>query len=277
MRELFFTSIIWALSFTIIGVYISPNVDAYFAVLIRIICGLLLFLPMIKKTDHKTIFKLILIGAFQFGITYMLLYQSYRYLTVIEVVLFTITTPIYIVLIGGLIQKTFSIKALICAILAVIGAFIIRYQSISDDYWTGFLLLQAANASFALGQVLYKLTIKQEKREARTEFFWFFVGALLIVLPMFFTFGSTRINLTTETVLALLYVGFLATGLGQFLWCVGAQKVTTGALSVMNNIVIPMGIVVSLLFGATIESPLQFILGTIVIIFSWWLSVVYKR
>ncbi len=39
------------------------------------------------------------------------------------------------------------------ALLAVIGAGIIRYDQVTDHFWTGLLLVQLSNISFAIGMV----------------------------------------------------------------------------------------------------------------------------
>ena len=42
------------------------------------------------------------------------------------------------------------------ALLAVIGAGIIRYDQVTDHFWTGLLLVQLSNITFAIGMVGYK-------------------------------------------------------------------------------------------------------------------------
>lgn len=87
-------TVLWALSFSLIGVYLSGHVDSYFAVLTRIVLAGALFLPFLRLTGlpRKFIAGLIVTGAFQFGITYVCLYRSFEYLSVPEVLLFTIFT-----------------------------------------------------------------------------------------------------------------------------------------------------------------------------------------
>lgn len=271
MLELSIISIIWSLSFSLIGLYIAPYVDPYLAVLIRILCGIIIFLPFVRKTSLKDIGQLMLIGACQFGLTYILLYQSFQYISVIEVLLFSITTPIYIVLIHSLFEKRFEQRAFIAAFLAVIGAGIIRYHSLSESFIIGFLLMQSANFVFAFGQTFYQRTQKRSSKNYQ-HFFWFFAGAFAVVLPAYLWLGTFKFTLQSSTVLSLLYVGVLATGLGQYLWLQGATKVSAGTLSVMNNLIIPLGILINMLFGATIDMPIEFTLGSSVIIFSLWVA-----
>ncbi len=258
MKELWIVTFIWAFSYSIIGQFISPFVDPYFAVLFRSSVGLLIFLPFIKMLKLRLGLTLIIIGALQFGVTYILLYQAYAYLSTPEILLFTITTPIFVTILNDILQKKFQMIAFISALIAVVGAFIIRYDQLTDNFFKGFILLQCANVTFACGQVYYRDTSKKMPHIAHHAFGYFFLGACLINLIAFVALGnktrvpdllvSAGVATTASTWLALIFVSVIATGLGQFLWCVGAKKVAGGTLAVMNNAVIPIGIIVNLIF-----------------------------
>ena len=60
--------------------------------------------------------------------------------------------------------------------------------------------------------------------------------------------GAVVLALTATQRWTLLYLGVLASGVGFFLWNVGATKVAAGTLAVMNNAKVPLGVAVSLLF-----------------------------
>ena len=82
MRYLFGVTIVWAFSFSLIGVYLSGHVDAWFSVLMRIAIATMIFLPFLKLKEIKTetIFSLIEVGSVQLGLMYCfyfcLLYTS---------------------------------------------------------------------------------------------------------------------------------------------------------------------------------------------------------
>lgn len=271
MLELSLVSVIWSLSFSLIELFISPYVDSYLAVLIRILCGILIFLPFVRKTAYQDIKTLMICGACQFGLTYIFLYKAFQYITAIEVLLFSITTPIYIVMIHSFFEKRFATRAFAAAFLAVIGAGIIRYQAISQSFVIGFFLMQTANFVFAFGQTYYQRTQKQSAKNYQ-NFFWFFVGAFIIVFPTWLFLGTTKFTMQTSTLLSLLYVGLLATGLGQYFWLQGATKVSAATLSVMNNLLIPIGIMINILFGGVIKMPVEFTIGSTIILFSLWVA-----
>jgi carboxylate/amino acid/amine transporter len=255
MRYLFGVTIVWAFSFSLIGVYLSGQVDSWFSVLMRIGIATLMFLPFlkIKKISTKTIIMLVGIGAVQLGIMYCFYFQSFRFLTVPEVLLFSVFTPIYITLLNDILKKQFHRGYLLTALIAVLGAAYIQYSSISKNVFLGFLIIQGANFCFAIGQVAYKYllssTAELKRIPKHTIFGLFFIGAFIVSLIAFLVFGSTEKIPTTKIQWGvIIYLGAVASGLGYFLWNQGVVKVNTGSLAIMNNALIPLGLIVNLLF-----------------------------
>lgn len=248
MWYLIIVTLVWAFSFSLIGVYLRA-VDPWFSVLLRAGLASLVFLPFVSftKTKKNVIFKLCGIGAVQLGLMYGFYYHSFLFLTVPEVLLFTIMTPIYITLLNDALDRSFSPKPLLAALIAVAGALLIRYDTINNDYLVGLLLVQGANLCFASGQVLYKRLIKTQSGFSQHNVFgFFFLGAFALSVLSFVLFGNVN-RLPTSTIewSVLVYLGIVASGLGYFAWNKGATMVSVGHLAVMNNLLIPAGIVVN--------------------------------
>lgn len=276
MWMLWLVTAVWAFSFSLIGVYISPSVDSYIAVFIRMSLALLLFLPLLRLRAlpvGKAV-ALMAIGAVQLGIMYLFLYHAFLYLTVPELLLFTIFTPLYITLIDELLlnRKHLPLRWWLAAALAVVGAGVIRYQGLSDSYLTGFLLIQAANLCFAAGQVAYKCLPLGGVREQTQVFGWFFVGATLasgIGMLLFADWSRTPDNALQWAI--LLWLGLGASGLGYLGWNLGAKWVNTGQLATMNNMLIPAGILVNFVFWNSDVDWLRLSIGAAIIVLSVWL------
>ena len=250
MAYLFAVTLLWAFSFSLIGVYLAGQVDAWFSVLIRIALAALIFLPFlkVKQTPKPLALKLMLIGAVQLGAMYSFYYHSFLYLSVPEVLLFTVMTPLYITLLNDALEKHFNPRFFIVAIIAIGGAVAIRYEGISSDFLLGLLLVQAANLCFAIGQVAYKRLMNNSTLEHKSVFGWFFIGALCVALVCYLLFGNTdKLPTTTTQWAVLIYLGIVASGFGYFVWNKGATLVNVGALAVMNNLLIPAGIIVNVL------------------------------
>jgi len=270
-------TLLWAFSFSLIGVYLAGQVDAWFSVLTRVALAALVFLPFLRR-QHLTVtlaLKLMVVGAFQLGIMYCFYYQSFLYLSVPEVLLFTIFTPIYVTLIYDVLQRRFSAWYLITAVIAVLGAAVIKFEGINEDFILGFLIVQGANLCFAIGQVGYKVIMEKEKADLPQHmvFGLFYLGAVCVALPMFLLFGNTEKLPTTDTQWSILvYLGIVASGLGYFIWNKGATLVNAGALAIMNNALVPAGLIVNLvIWNRDVDYP-RLIVGGAIILLSLWVN-----
>ncbi|PLY06311.1 MAG: EamA family transporter [Desulfuromonas sp.] len=264
-------TILWAFSFSLIGVYLAGQVDAYFSVLTRVVLATLVFLPFIRRVPTGLALKLMGLGAIQLGCMYVFYYQSFLLLTVPEVLLFTILTPVYVTLIFDLLKGRFSFRYLVTAIVAVFGAAIIRYSAVNSQVFTGFLVVQGANICFALGQVGYKVLLERQKIELpqRAVFGYFYLGALVVTVITWFLFGNpAKLPTTALQWEILLYLGLVASGLGYFFWNKGATKVDAGTLAIMNNALIPAGLIVNLLIWNREANLTRLALGGAVLLFS---------
>ena len=147
MPYLLAVTVLWAFSFSLIGEYLAGKVDSDFAVLARVAVAALVFLPFTlwRGLPRRLLAGFWLAGALQFGVTYLCLYRSFQVLTVPEVLLFTVLTPIYVTLLDDALARRFSPWALVAALVAVGGGVVIRFERLEGEYLIGFLLLQLAN------------------------------------------------------------------------------------------------------------------------------------
>ncbi len=277
MGLLVFVTVLWAFSFSLIGEFLAGQVDSDFAVLSRVLLATLIFLPFTRWRGVPGGLRLgiLVTGMLQFGITYLCLYRSFSYLTVPEVLLFTIFTPLYVTLLDDALFRRFSPVALVAAAIATLGAGIIRYDGLSEDFITGFLLLQVANFTFAAGQVGYKHVMKRYPVDipAYRTFGYFFMGALIIALPSFIVFGNAdRLPTTALQWGVLTWLGLAASGIGLFLWNRGACKVDAGTLAIMNNVLVPAGLLVNLLIWNQDADLFRLAIGGAVLAFSLWVN-----
>ncbi len=262
---------LWAFSFSLIGVYLAGQVDAYFSVLTRVALAAIIFLPFLRPAPVKLALKMMALGATQLGLMYVFYYQSFLLLSVPEVLIFTILTPVYVTLIFDLLQGRFSARYLVTALLAVLGAGIIRYNGVGDQIFIGFLVVQGANICFALGQVGYKVLLAKEQPSLsqRSIFGYFYLGALVVTIITWFLFGNPAKLPTTSLQWGILtYLGVVASGLGYFFWNKGATKVDAGTLAIMNNALIPAGLIVNLLIWNRDADLVRLSIGGVVLLFS---------
>ncbi|SDK00448.1 carboxylate/amino acid/amine transporter [Microbulbifer yueqingensis] len=273
MPLLIFVTLLWAFSFSLIGVYLAGSVDSYFAVFTRVLLAALLFLPLLRwrACSPRTALALMAIGAVQLGAMYLFYYQSFLLLSVPEVLLFTIFTPLYITLLYDLLERRFSPWNLVVALVAVAGAAVIRWGRPQGDFWLGFLVVQGANFCFALGQVAYKQFMQHSTQRGpalpgRQVFGWFYLGALLVATGAWLWLGEPVYPQGALQWGILLWLGLVASGLGYFLWNRGATQVSAGTLAAMNNALIPAGLLVNLLIWNRDADLGRLALGGLVIV-----------
>ena len=270
MLYLALVSVIWAFSFGLIGSALS-GVDSFLVATLRLGVASIIFLPFLRLKEVVSIdrFRLIIYGAIQFGLMYAFYMRAYQFIPSHLVAIFSILTPVYVVLIHDLRRRSFSKHYLWVAILSVLGAASIKAKTIpSGDIWMGFGLMQAAGIAFAFGQVAYR-----DWKRANPQVPDRLVFALLSLGGVFsvgcFSLMLTdlqAVELSTEHWKAILYLGCVASGLGFFLWNKGASVSNPATLAAFNNAVVPIAVLFSLfLFGEAnnldTESLIRLIVG----------------
>lgn len=252
MLYLVLISLLWAFSPGLTK-GLTVGLDSSFVAAARLGLALLVFLPFLrlKGLPPRLLASLLAIGAVQFGVMYLAYNESLRHLQAHEVALFTLTTPVLVTLLADAFDRTFRVRAFAAALLAVGGtvALVFQGQNIRPTLW-GLGLVQLSNLAFAVGQVGYKrLRAQHPSLNDRDVFGLLYAGAVVLTLPVSFVrVDFSSLNLTLSQSLTLLYLGVAASGLGFFLWNVGATKVGTGTLAVMNNAKIPLMVACSLIF-----------------------------
>jgi drug/metabolite transporter (DMT)-like permease len=209
--------------------------------------------------------KLGLAGFVQFGVMYVAYLEAFRYLAAFQVALFTIFTPLWVTLFSDLLERKFHPRFLACAALAVAGTAVVVYQGGKGGRTValGFFLMQGSNLCFAVGQIWYVRIMRAAPELAdRDVFGWMYLGGLaatLLACWAWVDFG--QVCLTLDQMLVLAYLGLVASGLGFFLWNFGARQVNAGALAVMNNLKVPLGLLVSLVVFGEHADWVRLVLG----------------
>ena len=267
MSALLITSFIWALSFGLLGNCLS-GLPASFVAMTRMAGSLAVFLPFVRRVPFSHALVMMGIGAVQFGGMYLCYIAAFHYLPSHQVALFTATTPIYVVLINGLMKKQL--------ILAAIGGAGILWKGYSagNGVFTGIVLVQLSNLCFAAGQIAY-ISLKNSRfgRSEASCFAYAYAGALLVTLPSGLLSGlSCWQGISAVQWWLLAYLGVIASGVCFFLWNYGARRVTPVKLAVMNNLKIPLAALTSLLLFR--EHPNMFLLfiGCLLILSSFLIA-----
>ena len=260
MIWLLIASLLWGPSFALIPILRSEphSMNATTLAFFRMVYSLILFLPLLRVRIIARRKRVLLIGlgALQFGGMYVLLNLSYQFLVGTEVLLLTVFTPLYVTMLDlFLTRQRGGTRMWSGVLLAVAGAAVIRYaRPDSDTFWQGFLLMQASNLCFALGQVGYRRLLPDMKRFGDMHVFgWMYFGAVLICGIAWLFFGEPAASLTRMAEMPLsgwmilLWLGLIPSGLAFFLFNHGALITSAATLSIFNNLKIPLGMLTLML------------------------------
>ena len=256
MHYLIDTSLIWAFSFGLIGTMLK-GLDPLLVSCARLTIALLVFLPFLNVGQFSARERLQLagIGAVQFGIMYIAYMSAYQYLPSHVVALFSVLTPLYVVLIHDIRQRQFHARYLLAALTSVAGLAVIKAKSdVSGSIWIGFALVQVAGIAFAFGQVAYRDWRKEREDIEDTQVFGLLYagGAATAIIASLLLVSEPAdfLDASWKQTGVILYLGVIASGLGFFLWNKGATLSSAGALAAMNNALPPTAMFVSLfIFG----------------------------
>lgn len=266
MLYLFIASLVWAFSFGLINVNLSA-LDPNFVAFCRFLFAIPFFLPFlsIKNISLKSAAQLIGIGVIQYGMMYVCYIKAYQYLSAHQVALFSMLTPIYVVIFHNIFVRKFTWFPMLMALLSILGGGIIYYKAAHQaNLMTGFLLMQIANLCFAYGQVAY-IRFRQHhvNYKDRAIYPLLFIGALCVTaLTTTMSHGWQAVyQVSSSAWLTLIYLGSVSTGLCFYWWNKGALTTPPATLAVLNNMKGPLAIVVSLLFFHETANLLRLSMG----------------
>jgi len=256
MSRLVLVSVLWAFSFGLIKRFLG-GMDSSMVAAARLLISLLFFLPFLRPRALAPglALRLAAVGLVQYGLMYLFYIRAFRSLAAHEVALFTVFTPLWVTALeDASLRRLGPARWYWAAALAVAGTAVIVYRDVlkSGLLW-GFFLVQLSNACFAAGQIAYRRLRARhgELVEGAGVFAVLYAGAVAVAAPAaFVSWGGSLAAPTWPQAATLLYLGAAASGLGFFLWNVGAARVGAGTLAVMNNAKVPLGVAVALLvFG----------------------------
>jgi len=274
---LLLVSLIWAASFSLIKTYLA-KVSPDLVNLIRLGLTLLVFLPFLRwrRTGGRLAAELVAVGALQFGAMCFFYTRSFGTLKAHEAALATVMTPLYVVILDGILERRLRLSFLGCALLSALGTAICLGLSrgLATPSARGLMLVQASNLCFAGGQVWYRRTMARASTLSNAQAFaWCALGAAALAAAAAFRPGSQGLpSLGRMQWGVLIYLGTISSGLCFFLWNVGSRRVNAGVLAVMNDLKIPAAVLIALLFFGERAAWSRLGLGGSIVILAWWIA-----
>ncbi|MBR2386948.1 EamA family transporter [bacterium] len=278
MISLILATIFFSISFGLIKANLAtldPNLVSF----LRLFFASMIFLPVfiLKKNNvtKKDFIQALLIGTIQFGLMFIFYIQAFKFLKGSEIVLLTTSTPFFVLLISSIYSKKIDFIQILLVAIAIFGGFFVVFRENSLNFAIlGIVFMELSNLSFALGQILWK---KQIDSSSSALMFPAYFGACLLALFSSFLFSKTEIiKITNIQWFSILYLAIIPTGIGFWLWNMGAKKVSETTLSVMNNLKIPIGAIFAILFFKESVKFENFTIGLLLILIAIFGSIIYK-
>jgi drug/metabolite transporter (DMT)-like permease len=283
MIHLVAASLLWAFSFGLIKGQLA-GLDPVAVSCVRLMLAALAFAPLILRSSlgRSTVFSALGLGMLQFGLMYVLYITSYRWLPAWMVALFTIFTPLYVVLFSDLMARRFHGRHLACGVLGVAGAAVVVVTAMpAGADGRGIILLQGANICFAAGQVLFVRLKGRAKGNEAALLGWMYLGAGVLTLTVVLARMAGGIDPLAGwhpgVWWVLLYLGLLPTALGFYLWNKGASRVGAGVLGAANNLKVPLAVLVSWIVFGEEAAYGRVLVGLLVILAALWLAAPRRR
>ena len=268
-------SLIWAFSFGLIKQHLAV-LDPWFVAVARLSLAGLVFLPWTiarAPAAARLRVRAMLLGMVQFGAMYVFYIAAFGSLAAWQVALWTVLTPVYVALLGALVERRGPARSLLAGLLAVLGAVVAEGRLPQGAALQGVLLVQASNICFASGQIGYRslaastgASTRRRGREAGL-LGWMYLGALALCLLGLVSAGNFgKVRLTASSIAVLLYLGIVSTGVAFWLWNRGGVRTTAGRLAVANNLKVPLAMLAAWLVFQEAVPYLRAILGLGVIL-----------
>ncbi len=233
------------------------------------------FIPFLKfrGVSKSLIAKLMIVGGFQLGLMYRST-TSLSYSFLFQKCCCSLYSPIYVTLIYDFLKGRFRLVFSHRADRSR-GAAWIKFAGINENFLMGFWVVQGANLCFAIGQVGYKYIMESEPVDLpqHTVFGYFYLGALCVATVAFALMGNLDKLPTTATQWGIFDLPWFDC-IRLWLLCVEqrATLVNAGALAVMNNALVPAGLIVNIVIWNRDVDIVRLAIGGAIIMLSLWIN-----
>lgn len=186
---------------------------------------------------RKNFIKLLIAGVF-LGANWILLFEAYRYTTVATATLCYYLAPAFMIIASPFVlkEKLSAVKA-VCVIISLIGMVFV-----SGAFESTFMLSQIKGVALGIGAaVLYAAIVllnKEMKNISSFDMtvFELFVSAAVLLPYVFFTEDFSGVSLSANSVLMLLLVGVLHTGIAYLLYFDSITKLQSSTVALFSYI-----------------------------------------
>lgn len=206
-------------------------------------CLFLIFVFFVMKKSIP--WKLVKVNAFviflsgiALGGNWIFLYKSYDYTTVTNATLAYYFAPVFVMILSPLIlNEQLSIKKVVCICIAIIGMLLIVGHGISASGKSdllGTLFGLVAAAFYAALMLLNKFINNISKLEI--TIIQLGITAILLLPYVFFTEGFGILEVPKSSILFIILLGIINTGVGFWLFFSGMQNLKGQSIAMLSYV-----------------------------------------
>ncbi|PEJ52369.1 EamA family transporter [Bacillus sp. AFS002410] len=206
-------------------------------------CVFLVFVFFVMKKSIpwklvKASASIILLSAIALGGNWIFLYKSYDYTTVTNATLAYYFAPVFVMILSPVILKEqLSIKKVICIGVAIIGMLLIVGNGISasgKDDLLGIIFGLVAAAFYAALMLLNKFI--QHIAKLEITIIQLGITAILLLPYVLFTEGLGILEVPRSSILFIILLGIINTGVGFWLFFSGMQNLKGQSIAMLSYV-----------------------------------------
>jgi RarD protein len=237
-------------------------------------CSLIVKQKFSLKLIKENLILLILSGS-AMGFNWILLFQSYRYTTISNATLSYYVAPVIVMLLAPLVLKEkLSSTKIACIVLAMFGLFLVvntggNQTSGSYDHTVGILFGLSAAVLYASVVLMNKFIKNLSGFE--TTLIQLLMASIILLPYVFMTENLNLSGVSTRSILFILIIGVLHTGIAYFLYFTSIKDLKGQTIAVLSYIDPISAVIIAAIFLGESMSFIQ-IIGGILILGSTFLS-----
>lgn len=200
----------------------------------------------------KNNFKILCISGILIGANWIMLFEAYNYTTVATATLCYYLAPIFIIILSPIVLKEkFTLKKIICVVIALIGMFFIsgvmQQGEIGNTFFKGIIYGVGAAVLYACVVLLnkflknisaYEMTIVQ-----------LFIAAITVIPHVLFTESlPVKGKITFQVILMLIIIGVIHTGITYAMYFSTVKTLKAQTLAIFSYIDPVVAILLSAFF-----------------------------
>lgn len=253
--------IISMLIFGTIGIFVTHlSYPSAFISLFRSVCGslilllyALIFRKRLRLSSMIANLKYLLPSGIFLGLNWVFLFEAYRYTDVSFATLCYYMAPVFVIILSPIVLKKRSgVKKIICAVIAAAGMVILTGTG-TVGHWYGTAYGLGAALLYAL---IVLLTSRIEGITAiETTITELGISSVVLLPYVLLKYDLTQLEFDTKSVMILLILGIVHTGIAYLLYFGAANKVPPQTVAVYSYVDPITAILLSSVMARTFLSP----------------------